>query len=221
VASKWLESLNDNVVALSRFYQQKKSKQQNCDEMVETIAAAVRAGKRVCAVFYGHPGIFVEPSHQLIQLLRIEGYCASMDPGVCTADCIFADLGLDPGKTGCMTLAAEQFMFYQHRLDPAFLVILWQLGGITVCAANSVKFNNITLGLQVLTEQLLAVYPHDHEVIIYEAATMAIMPARIEKVPLGSLPKCKPGMLSTLIIPSYQPLEYDQQILAKLDTVVK
>ena len=35
--------------------------------MVERILAPVRAGKQVVAAFYGHPGVFVQPSHEAIR----------------------------------------------------------------------------------------------------------------------------------------------------------
>ena len=50
-------------------------------EMVEEILAAVREGKRVCAVFYGHPGVYVKPSHEAVRRARKEGFEARMLPG--------------------------------------------------------------------------------------------------------------------------------------------
>ena len=47
-------------------------------EMVERILFFVRKGKKVCAVFYGHPGIFVFSSHEAIRIARAEGYPAVM-----------------------------------------------------------------------------------------------------------------------------------------------
>ena len=64
--------------------------------MAEAILEPVRAGKRVCAAFYGHPGVFVLPSHDAISRARAEGFEATMLPGVSAEDCLVADLGVDP-----------------------------------------------------------------------------------------------------------------------------
>ena len=64
--------------------------------IVGDILDAVRGGASVCAAFYGHPGIFVTPSHDAVRRARAEGYPARMLPAVSAVDCLFADLGVDP-----------------------------------------------------------------------------------------------------------------------------
>src|SRR5688572_19563545 len=51
-------------------------------EMIERILAPVRQGRRVCVALYGHPGIFVYPSHAAIARARHEGHEARMLPAV-------------------------------------------------------------------------------------------------------------------------------------------
>ena len=51
---------------------------QTYEEMVDVMVETVRAGKTVCAVFYGHPGVFVLPTHRAIATLRAEGFKAMM-----------------------------------------------------------------------------------------------------------------------------------------------
>ena len=63
----WLQSLNTNCTDLGSLYAEGKSRVQTYRQMIDTIAFAVRNGQRVCAVFYGHPGVFVDPGHQLIR----------------------------------------------------------------------------------------------------------------------------------------------------------
>ena len=62
----------------------------------------VRLGKVVVGVFYGHPGIFVAPSHRAISIARAEGYEAKMLPAVSAEDSLYADLGVDPSRCGCV-----------------------------------------------------------------------------------------------------------------------
>jgi len=50
--------------------------------MVERTVTFVRWGLNVCAVFYGHPGVFADPAHNAIRLARREGFRALMLPGI-------------------------------------------------------------------------------------------------------------------------------------------
>jgi uncharacterized protein YabN with tetrapyrrole methylase and pyrophosphatase domain len=215
-AIDWIKSLNDNVVSLTDLYEEGKSRVQTYQQMVELIAAEVRAGKRVCAAYYGHPGVFVTPTHKVIKLLTEEGYSAKMDPGVSAEDCLIADLGIDPGNTGCQALEASQFLFYQHSINANCLLILWQVslsGDHTISSSTIVPCQS---GLVVLKEALLEYYPPDHQVIIYEASIMALCPPRIDRLLLSELPNCKPTWMSTLVIPGLGLPEFDHDTLAKL-----
>ena len=82
----------------SLFTVEGRSRLDTYQDMVDRILACVREGSDVCVAFYGHPGVFVYPSHEAIKRARIEGYKATMLPGISAEDCLFADLGIDPGK---------------------------------------------------------------------------------------------------------------------------
>ena len=114
-AMHWVNSLNKNVVSLMDLYAEGKSRVNTYRQMTSRIVDAVHEGKDVCAAFYGHPGVFVTPSHKAITQLKAEGYDAYMEPGISAEDCLIADLGIDPGMTGCQTFEASQFLFYKHR----------------------------------------------------------------------------------------------------------
>jgi Tetrapyrrole (Corrin/Porphyrin) Methylases len=80
--------------------------------MVNRIIKYVKRDLRVCAVFYGHPGVFCTPSHESIRIARKLGYRATMLPAISAEDCLFADLGVDPGKHGCQSFEATDFLVY-------------------------------------------------------------------------------------------------------------
>ena len=82
---------------LQGFYSEGKPRAESYDEMIEFILSRVRAGVLVCGAFYGHPGVFAYPPHESIRRARAEGYAAWMLPGISVEDCLFADLGVDPG----------------------------------------------------------------------------------------------------------------------------
>src|SRR5206468_2355822 len=92
VPIKWIERLNPSAQSLHRFYAPGKPRRETYAEMVQEIMAWVRKGLDVCVVLYGHPGVFVTPSHAAIRQARREGFEATMLPAVSAEDCLFADL---------------------------------------------------------------------------------------------------------------------------------
>ena len=92
----------------------------------------VRAGYQVLGIFYGHPGVFVSPSHRAIGIARDEGYRVNMLPGISAEDYMFADLGFDPAVRGCMTQEATSLLIYRRKLDPSIHNIIWQVGAIGI-----------------------------------------------------------------------------------------
>jgi hypothetical protein len=185
--------------------------------MVEAMLTEVRAGKQVCGAFYGHPGVFASPPHKAIEIARAEGYRAHMEPGVSAEDCLYADLGFDPGRVGCQHYEASQFMFYRRRIDPSAYLILWQIG-----VAGDQSFARFSTGAQyrkLLVELLARDYDLSHEVIVYRAATLPIHQPRIDRMPLGSLPDADIDMHATLAIPPSRPLEPNSEIRERLSAL--
>lgn len=213
----WLAKMNSNVRSFQSLYKEGKSRANTYREMVDAMLMEVRAGKQVCGAFYGHPGVFALPPHKAIAKAREEGYRAHMEPGVSAEDCLYADLGFDPGRYGCQHYEASQFMFYRRRIDPSAYLILWQIG-----VAGDQSFARFSTGSrhrQVLVDVLARDYDLSHEVIIYRAATLPMQDPLIERIPLGKLPDAQVDMHSTLVIPPARPLEPDMQIRERLSAL--
>src|SRR5580698_1808224 len=213
----WLAKMNPDVRSFQSLYKEGKSRADTYREMVNTILTEVRAGKQVCAAFYGHPGVFSLPPHKAIALARKEGYPAHMEPGVSAEDCLYADLGFDPGRYGCQHYEASQFMFNRRRVDTAAYLILWQIG---VAGDQSfARFSTNGQYRQVLVDVLARDYDLAHEVILYRGATLPMHEARIERLPLGKLPDAEFDMHATLVIPPARSLEPDLQTRARLNAL--
>ena len=73
----WLQQMNPDVRSLQPLYAEGKSRHDTYREMVEAMLAPVRAGKTVCGVFYGHPGVFAQAPHEAIAQAREEGFSAA------------------------------------------------------------------------------------------------------------------------------------------------
>jgi uncharacterized protein YabN with tetrapyrrole methylase and pyrophosphatase domain len=199
----WLRSLTPNARSLKHLYQTTEDRAESYEAIVDAILSPVRAGLSVCAAFYGHPGVFVLPSHEAIRRARTEGFEARMLPAVSAEDCLFADLGVDPGWTGCQSYEATDFLVHARRIDPTAALVLWQVGGV---GDRGYPPSSTPERLQVLVDALLASYPPDHEVVLYEASPYPVCPAFIRRLRLADLPNASIPMLATLYVaPSAAP----------------
>lgn len=214
VAQAWLERLHPNVVSLHGLYAEGKPRRETYDAMVEAIVAAVHAGQHVCAAFYGHPGVYVYPSHAAVARLRSEGYKASMLPAVSSEDCLYADLGVDPGRLGCQSYEATDFIINARQPDTSAGLVLWQIGVIGNLSFPASDLNRN--GLNVLTSVLRETYPASHPVTVYEAATLPTTKARITTVTLEDLPLADVTVQSTLYVPPARSPQPDPYRLARL-----
>jgi len=210
----WLKEMHTDVRSLQPFYSEGKSRVQTYREMVEAMMTEVRANKRVCGVFYGHPGVFAWAPHKAIEVARQEGYRAHMEPGISSEDCLYADVGIDPGRYGCQHYDATQFMLCHRHVDPSAWLILWQVG--LAGEQTSKRFSTGAAHRQVLVEILSRDYPLDHEVVVYRANTLPFQAPRIERMALSALPQADLNMSDTMAVPPSQPLREDSDIRARL-----
>lgn len=211
----WLQQMHPNVRSLQPFYSEGKSRHSTYREMVEAILGEVREGHRVCGAFYGHPGVFAQAPHQAIEQARREGFRAHMEPGISAEDCLYADLGIDPGRLGCQHYEASQFMFYQRRIDPSAYLVLWQVGiaGDRSCSQYATGPERRQLLVELLAEE----YPLTHEVILYEAATLAIGTPRMQRLALADLAAAELHLQTTMVIPPCRPMQENRALIQKLE----
>ncbi len=215
----WVKEMHPDVRSLQPFYREGKDRRHSYQQMVAAMMAEVRAGKKVVGAFYGHPGVFAWAPHKVIETARAEGFAAHMEPGISAEDCLFADLGLDPGKTGCQQFEASQFMFYRRQLDTAALLVLWQVA--MAGDRSTARYQTGNPYRQVLLELLLDHYPPDHQVVLYEAPTLPIHPPRLDWFPLQELAKVQVHQHSTLVIPPATALVKNQDVLDRLAALDK
>ena len=194
-----IHGLRPDAVNLGLHYAPGKDRRETYRGIGDQIMAAVDAGRQVCAVFYGHPGVFADVPHDVLRRTRAKGLPARMEPGISAEACLYADLGLDPGERGVQSLEATHFLVHDRVPDTAALVLLWQvtLAGDLSCT----RLHAEPEGLEALVAKLLRWYPADHEVILYEAAQLPIDAPRMERLPLRDLPMAHYEEYTTLAIP--------------------
>ena len=219
VTEQWITSMNTDVRDLQPLYGEGKSRHQTYREMIELILTEVRQGKKVVGAFYGHPGVFAKVPHQAILKARHEGFQAHMEPGISAEDCLFADLGIDPGEFGCQHYETSQFMFYKRVIDPSAYLILWQIG--MAGDKSHAKYVTDSRYRSLLVDLLQEYYPNNHQVILYKAKVLPIDKIRNEKLSLVELPFAEVSQHTTLIIPPCNKMIKNKQVLDKLKLLDK
>ena len=218
IVEKWLSEMHPDVRSLQPLYREGKSRAQTYREMVDAMLTEVRAGKRVCGAFYGHPGVFAWAPHKAIEVARREGFRAHMEPGISAEDCLYADLGIDPGKYGCQHYEASQLLFYKRQLDPSAYLVLWQVG--VVGDQSLARFATGASYRRVLVDELVAQgYPRNHEIIVYRASTLPVGSMRKDRLLLATVPEADISLEDTLVVPPCMALQPNARIRTQLDSL--
>lgn len=204
----YIRQLNASAECLRHHYEPGSGKPRlwAYQDMVESILKPVRKGLSVCAAFYGHPGVFVFPSHEAIVQAREEGHEAKMLPGISAEDMMFADLGFDPALPGLQTYEATGFVLLRPRIDPRIPLVLWQIGVVGILTPQAMPSRR---NLEVLVNALLHTYPSNHDVIVYQASAYENVAPVLHQCPLGDLSSQNINALSTLYIPPSAHAEPD------------
>lgn len=212
---RWLEELNPKARSMQDLYARAPNRPAAYAAMVDELLKHVRRGLDVCAVFYGHPGVFVHPSHEAVRRARAEGCFAKMLPGVSAEDCLFADLGVDPGAIGCQSYEARDFLLSERRIDPSAALVLWQ---IAVTGDDTLSLLHAdSRGLLALAAALMETYPADHLVTVYTAAALPVQAPSADIVALRDLANARVTQASTLYVPPIARPQVSSRRRALLD----
>jgi precorrin-6B methylase 1 len=200
VSALRIVSLNPRAHSLDEFYGPDKNRRQTYAEIVDTIVASAVAGANVCAVFYGHPGVFAYPGHAALARVREAGLPARMLPAVSALDCLVADLGIDPGRTGFQSYEATYFLLHRPPVDPHATLLLWQVGMIG--EAGGAATPAVEARFRLLIERLRDQYGQAREVLLYEASPYPGSPPAAARFRLGDTELPAPSPVSTLCVPA-------------------
>ena len=216
VTERWIRRLNPTAESLDHYYAEGKPRHKTYKEMADRLVATVRAGVDVCAVFYGHPGIVVDTSHEAIRRLRRAGFPARMLPGISTEDCLLADLNVDPAATGCQSFEATDFLAGRRRFDPSSVLILWQVGALGEPSLHD-GLPCRRERLEVLTSVLRRSYAARHRIALYEAAQFPACRPVVRWIRLAELPRTRIWPVMTVYIPPAYERADDPRIMRWFD----
>jgi hypothetical protein len=211
----WIQKNYPGSVDLSRLYSEHFQRSAVYEAMVEQMMRPVRQGKTVCSIYYGHPGVFVTPTHEAIKTARAEGYSARMLPGVSASDCLYADVGFNPSESGIQFYEATDVLVYNRVLHPENNVVLWQIGLV----GNPTSLDDVSK-LPILIEYLYQFYDPDCEVVHYQGSVFSVCDSLVERLPLCELGKgAKVTTMSTLYIPPQKKPELDMEMVRRLGLI--
>jgi hypothetical protein len=214
VAEDLIQTLNPKgAESLSGLYAENKLRAETYRQMIDAMLSYVRAGKRVCFAAYGHPGVFVYPTHEAIRRARAEGFKARMLPAVSAEACLLADLGIDM-LAGAQSFEATDFLVNVRYLDPFSHVMLWQIGGLGDPTFKRHQFD--IRGLPQLVRKLLYWYNPWHTAYLYEAPLYPGVEPSIRPGPLGHLPYTYISPSATLYIPPIGAPQSDVAVAREL-----
>ena len=218
IAESMIQELNpEGAESLTHFYGVGKPRIQTYTEMVERIIECVHAGETVVAACYGHPGVFVYPTHEAVRRLRAEGYSARMLPGVSAEDCLFADLGVDPGMQGCQSFEATDWLLNGRVADTSSGLVLWQIGVLGDSTFKAGAYN--TTAMPLLVEKLMGFYPPTHPVYLYEAAILPNCEPIINIVSIAALPTTPMSAGYTAYLPPARAAVSDPMLVARMNAI--
>ncbi|KAJ3812197.1 tetrapyrrole methylase [Lentinula lateritia] len=209
---------NKDCVDLYQYYDNGKSRMDTYTQMSEVMLREVRKGLDVVGVFYGHPGVFVNPSLRALAIAKSEGYKARMLPGVSAEDCLYADLCIDPSNPGCLTYEASDFLIRERPTNIYSHFILFQVGCVGIADFNFTGFENSKFG--ILVDRLEKEYGADHPVVHYIAAMLPHEDPVTDQWTIGQLREPefykRVGGVSTFYIPPKERKEINVDIIREL-----
>jgi hypothetical protein len=191
--------LNANARSVDYLYAADKDRRRTYDEMAEVFVEPARRGARVCAVLYGHPGVFGLPAHLAVERARAEGIPARMLPAVSSLDCLFADLGIDPGSSGLHCCEATGFLQRQPPVDLRATLVLLQPGMLGEYGGEPTP--GVAKLFRQLLEHLRDLYGEEREAVLYTASSYPGVAPTVHRFPLRQLDVPTPDPAATLCIP--------------------
>jgi precorrin-6B methylase 1 len=196
--TEWIHRLNPSARSMIEIYRPDRDQREVYEELVESVLDRVRRGRNVCMVTYGHPAIFDDSCHEAVRRARAEGFPAELLPAVSAMDCLFADLGIDPGREGLQLFDATDFLLSGRSPDTRVPLVLWQISVVGQTRTTDTIDRD---GLRRLADRLTDLYGADHEAIVYEASPFPVGRPLIEPARVADLPDAHVTGLASLFVP--------------------
>lgn len=214
VLKSWIQKQNQHTESLDFLYASNPNRSDAYQRITDYVLEHLHQNKHVCFVLYGHPSVFSKPGLDAVKKARESGYFAKILPAISAEACLFADLLIDPGSTGCYSFEATDFLIHNRQFDVSSHLILWQIDAVGIIDQQST--NNKKKGILLLFDYLNQFYQSTDEIIIYEAAQYPGFEPKIMRTELHHLSKVHLSSISTLYIPPTKKANCNEAILNTL-----
>jgi precorrin-6B methylase 1 len=198
VSALRVEALNPEARSLDGFYAPDKERSVTYAEIVEAISSEAARGARVCAALYGHPGVYSAVGHDAVRRGEAAGLPTRMLPAVSALDCLFADLGIDPGRGGLQAYEASSFFETRPTVDQGATLLLLQVGMLG--EQGGAQTGAVAGRFAELVEFLRRQYDSGREAVLYEASAYPGVTPKLERFSLDDSKPPTPSILATLCI---------------------
>jgi len=215
VMKEWIQKNNKNTESLDEIYFKYPLRLQCYRAITEYILETLRKDLHLCVVIYGHPSVFAQPALEAVIQAKEERYYAKILPGISAEDCLFADLLFDPGRYGCQSFEATDFLIHQRKFDISSHLILWQVGVIGALG-HPINHDNKNGAMQLM-KYLLKFYDAKHKISLYEAAQYPGFEPKINELELAQLAEAEISRIATMHIPPIKKTEMNMEMLQALN----
>ena len=223
VTEIYIKSLRPDAKDLYVFYSNNKERYHTYIQMAEVLLQDVRKGLKVVAVYYGHPGVFVLPSHRAVQIARKQGLRAFLVPAISALDCLVADVDFDPSFPGLQILEATDMLLRKRTILTDRHVVIWQVG----CVGNPGyrRQGYLKEHFGVLLDYLEEFYSTDQDIIHYIGSQFPTVASVIDHIPLCQfrLPDISKQVtgISTFYIAPKDYVPYDNELGQRMGLVIQ
>jgi uroporphyrin-III C-methyltransferase len=198
VSALRVEALNPHARSLDGHYGPEKDRALTYAEIADEIVSEVLGGASVCVALYGHPGLYASPGHEAIRRVAELGIPARMLPAVSALDCLFADLGIDPGRSGLQTYEATYFLRRRPPVDVRATLVLLQVGMLG--ESGGAPTGVVAREFPPLVDLLRESFGPERGAALYEAGAYPGARASIVRFRLGDAELPVPALLATLCV---------------------
>jgi precorrin-3B methylase len=216
VMQEWLKENSKTSECLDAIYFDYDKRLDAYHAIASKVIDEIKQHEFVCLVLYGHPTIFAAIGLDALALAKEEQL--EIDhvtiPGISAMDCLFADLGVDPGDSGCFSIDVNDLLLFNKTIEPHSHLILWQIGMIGNCGKPSYEVSREKL--IYLKEYLGKYYPSSQPITLYEASLYPAIPAKIETSTLEQLETLDYTPISSLYISPKEQPELNEEAAKRL-----
>lgn len=214
---EYVRALCPEVVSLLGLYEEGGSRRDTYRAMAAHVLDEALEGPPVAFATYGHPQMYVHPTHLIRKGAAALDLRVRVIPGVSTLDAIVTDLGFDPGPNGLQMYEATDLLTKARPLQPDVPCLLWQVSAVETGLYSARRGSrNRFVRLQ---RYLLQTYPAGHPVTMVLSSTYPLIEPLMETFPLGELAeRLADGLqIGTLFIPAVTTREvHDIELLREL-----